>query len=401
MRLLIHDYAGHPFQVQLSRELARRGHITTHAFAGGLLTPRGNLQKSVHDPKLFDIVEIPMDRHYRRDKYRFLRRRRMEVEYGSQVASLISRLRPDVVLSANTPTEPQWRIAQACAKAAIAFVPWMQDFYSLAVAKLAAKKSPVIGNVVGSWYHLLEARALRQAAAVVAITDDFTPLLQRAGVPPEKIVVIPNWAPLNELPVKPRRNAWSAAHGLDEKFVFLYAGTLALKHDPRLLRALAVSFQHDPEARIVVVSEGPGADYLRERQAAEKLNNLELLAFQGFAQMPEMLATAEVLLAVLEAEAGVFSAPSKVLTYHCAGKPILAAIPSRNLSARIITEAQSGTSVDSSDLNGFLEAAHRYRLDPVLRGKHGVAARAYAESQFDINKIADRFEQLLEKAVHM
>ena len=24
MRLLIHDYAGHPFQVQLSRELARR-----------------------------------------------------------------------------------------------------------------------------------------------------------------------------------------------------------------------------------------------------------------------------------------------------------------------------------------------------------------------------------------
>jgi len=31
MRLLIHDYAGHPFQVQLSRELARRGHSVTHA----------------------------------------------------------------------------------------------------------------------------------------------------------------------------------------------------------------------------------------------------------------------------------------------------------------------------------------------------------------------------------
>jgi hypothetical protein len=49
MRLLIHDYAGHPFQVQLSRELARRGHSVIHAFAGGLLTPRGSLQKQADE----------------------------------------------------------------------------------------------------------------------------------------------------------------------------------------------------------------------------------------------------------------------------------------------------------------------------------------------------------------
>jgi len=400
MRLLVHDYAGHPFQVQLSRELARRGHISTHAFAGGLLTPRGNLQKSSQDPELFDIVEIPMDRHYRRDKYRFLRRRRMEIEYGSEVASLISRLRPDVVLSANTPTEPQWRIAQACGKTGIAFVPWIQDFYSLAVAKLAAKKTPIIGNVVGSWYRRLEARALRQAAAVVAITDDFTPMLLRAGVLPDKIIVVPNWAPLEELPMTPRRNAWSAAHGWDEKFVFLYAGTLALKHDPGLLRELAVSFQDDPATRIVVVSEGPGADYLRARKTAENLNSLELLPFQNFAQMPDVLATGDVLLAVLEADAGLFSAPSKVLTYHCAGKPILAAIASNNIAARTIAQAQSGTCVEPSDPSGFLHAAHRYRLDDALREKHGAAARAYAEGHFDINNIADRFEQLLLNAAH-
>jgi hypothetical protein len=43
MQLLIHDYAGHPFQVQLSRELAMRGYSVVHAFTGGLLTPRGSL----------------------------------------------------------------------------------------------------------------------------------------------------------------------------------------------------------------------------------------------------------------------------------------------------------------------------------------------------------------------
>jgi len=41
MRLLIHGHAGHPFQMQLSREPARRGHTVLHAFAGELQTPRG------------------------------------------------------------------------------------------------------------------------------------------------------------------------------------------------------------------------------------------------------------------------------------------------------------------------------------------------------------------------
>src|SRR5664280_3290446 len=60
MRLFVHDYAGHPFQVQLSRELARRGHAVVHAYAGGLLTPRGTLQRCERDPRDFKAVEVRM-----------------------------------------------------------------------------------------------------------------------------------------------------------------------------------------------------------------------------------------------------------------------------------------------------------------------------------------------------
>lgn len=42
MRLLVHDYSGHPHQVQLSRELAKRGHEVLHLYAGFLQTPRGD-----------------------------------------------------------------------------------------------------------------------------------------------------------------------------------------------------------------------------------------------------------------------------------------------------------------------------------------------------------------------
>jgi glycosyltransferase involved in cell wall biosynthesis len=393
MRLLIHDYAGHPLQVQLSRELARRGHAVIHAFAGGLLTPRGSLAKKADDPRTLELLEVPMDPNYRRDKYRFLRRRHMEVDYGQAIATLIAERLPNIVISANTPTEPQLRIANTCSRLGIYFVPWIQDFYSVAVARFARKKLPIIGNLIGWWYRHLEIRTLGQASAVVAITDDFVPMLRQCGVPQEKITVIPNWAPLDELPQQPRRNAWSDAHGLNDKFVFLYSGTLAMKHNPDLLRQLAIAFRNDSEVRIVVISEGPGADYLRKHKEIERLGNLAILPFQNFARMPDVLASADVLLAVLEADAGIFSVPSKVLTYHCAGKPILAAMPSGNLAARIIMGEGSGTCVDPGEINDFIDAAKNLYGDSSVRERNGMAARSYAERNFNIEIITDQFEK--------
>ena len=43
LRILVSDYSGHPFQVQLSRELARRGHEVIHSYSAGFQTPKGNL----------------------------------------------------------------------------------------------------------------------------------------------------------------------------------------------------------------------------------------------------------------------------------------------------------------------------------------------------------------------
>jgi hypothetical protein len=77
MRLLIHDYAGHPFQIQLSRELAQRGHTVLHTFAGELQTPRGELERRDDDPAGFSVLEVAMDRDYSKHKYSFRRRRKL------------------------------------------------------------------------------------------------------------------------------------------------------------------------------------------------------------------------------------------------------------------------------------------------------------------------------------
>ncbi len=399
MRILVHDYVGHPFQVQLSRELARRSHHVTHAFAGGLLTPRGLLQRKAEDPRLFEIREVSMDPEYRANKYNFTRRRRMELDYGQRLVQLIREVKPELVISGNTPTEPQWAAAKFCRTSGVRFVTWIQDFYGLAVDRLLRKRIPILGYAVGRWYRLLERRMLCLSDGIVAITPDFVPILGALKVPTTNTTVIPNWAPLDEIAVMPKSNPWSRRMGLDKEFSFLYSGTLALKHNPALLTALAANFRSHPSVRVVVVSEGPGADWLKAQKESGQLNNLELLPFQDFSMMSEVLASADVLLAVLEPDAGVFSVPSKVLTYHCAARPVLGSIPNENLAARIIAAAGSGLCVSPGRDEEFLASAEKLFIDSQFRELCGLQARKYADENFEISRVCDRFEDHFSKTL--
>lgn len=62
MRLNIHDFSGHPFQVQLSRELAGRGHFVVHGFSPQFVTGRGRLELEPTDPENLRIEGITCSR---------------------------------------------------------------------------------------------------------------------------------------------------------------------------------------------------------------------------------------------------------------------------------------------------------------------------------------------------
>jgi colanic acid biosynthesis glycosyl transferase WcaI len=271
---------------------------------------------------------------------------------------------------------------------------WLQDLYSVAMRATAEQRAGRVGRVAGQRFEALERSLLRQASAVVPITSDFLPLLGDWGVGSERCTVVENWAPLGELPTRPRDNAWRRAQGLGDRFVYLYTGTLGLKHRPELLFELAA--HHVDDADVVVISEGMGATRLRELQEQRPLPNLKLLPFQPFGDYPDILGAADVLVALLEPTAGTFSVPSKVLSYLCAGRPILGAIPPENLAARTIERAGAGRVVPPVDQEAFLLAAKQLRNEPRLRVAAGALARRYAEATFDTATITDRFLQVLD-----
>ena len=123
-----------------------------------------------------------------------------------------------------------------------------------------------------------------------------------------------------------------------------------------------------------------------------------LLPYQSYERLPEVLASAEVLLALLEPDAGSFSVPSKVLTYLCAARPLLVSVAEENLAARVVERSGGGLVVAPKDPEALLTAAADLHADATRRAEMGRSARAYAETTFDLERIADRFEQVLERA---
>ena len=393
MRILLNDRPGYRFAVQLSRQLAERGHTVLHCYGEFFQSPGGALQKTAVDPTNFDIVGIRLDKPFA--KYSFFKRLFQEIKYGRLLAAQIEAFRPDVVIFADTPSEAMSLVYWRLRRTDIRFVFWVQDVYGIAVSAILGKRLSVIGRLVGQIYIGLDRYLLKQSAQIILITEDFRPLLAEWGIDQTKTRVIPNWAALADLPVRAKDNIWAQKHHLADKFCFLYSGTLGMKHNPELLLQLAGHYRQDDQVRVVVISEGLGADWLQEQQAAHQLSNLILLPYQPYADLPDVLGTADVLIAILEPSAGVFSVPSKVLSYLCAARPLLLAVPSENLAARIVSQNEAGLVTPPDDTVAFVRAADVLRQNEGLRQQLGQNGRTYAETHFDIEKITDQFEAVI------
>ncbi len=392
-RVALHDFSGHPFQAQLARNLARRGLDVTHVYCSSFQTPHGAVGDGAGSR--FSSVGIALRREF--SKYSAVRRAPQEIEYGWRFLRLMRAKKPDVVISANTPLIAALVLQIGLRLRRIPIVFWQQDIYSMALSQHFERRGGPVNRLIARSFVWIEKWLLRTSSQVVVISEDFVGLLRDWGLADSKLTVVHNWAPLDEVRVSPRPNPWSERHQVaDDETVLLYAGTLGLKHQPKILLALAERYADRPDVRVVVASEGLGATWLAERIHGDEL---ELLPFQPYEDLPDMLGTGDILLVLLEPDAGAFSVPSKVLTYHCAGRAILGAIPRENLSARTIHANGAGVVVDPGDVDGFVAAASRLIEDPVTRRSMGEAARRAAEATFDIERITDDFTAVLVAAL--
>lgn len=394
MRVLVHDYSGHPFQAQLSRELSRRGHDVVHSSCPAYSSGKGRLVAGPGESVTFEPVGVGRVI----DKMRFRKRLFVEARLGLDLVAQVRRLRPDVVMVANVPMPMLVAFTFCMALLRRPWVLWHQDVQAVAVASFAGKQLSGVFGVVARVFDVAERWCSRRAAAVVVIAESFVDVHERWGTA-DKVTVIPNWAPLDELFPVARDNDWARQHGLVEEKTLLYSGTLGLKHNPALLVRLARGvIDAGQPVRLVVVSEGPAEAVLRD-EAARLAVPLTLLPFQPYDRLPEVLGTGDVLVVLLEQDAGAFSVPSKTLSYLCAGRPVLGLMPAENQASRLVADAD-GCVLPPAD-RSLAQAAAWVRavlVDGEQATLVGKKSRALAESEFALGRCAGRFEEILASA---
>lgn len=390
MRILIHDFGGYAFPLQLSRQLVERGHEVCHAYCASLTTTPPGVAPSDND---FALKGLHTAKPF--DKYNFVRRWQQEHEYGRLIREVCAEFEPDIVLSGNAPLPAQQMLIKLRRQRGFRFVFWLQDLLGLAALRILKSKQWILGVTVGRYFEVLERQLLQKSDAIVSICDDFVPLLTEMGVGKDRIQVIENWG---VLPTASGNDwDWGVTHVQPGHCRFLYTGTLSLKHNPILLLRLAQATVG--RADVVVISQGIGSEWLREKKALFDLDNLIVLPYQDAADLPAIYASADILMALLTRDAGVFSVPSKVLTYLCAAKPVLAAMPPENLAARILRTSGAGKVTPPGDADAFVDEALTLMEDSSLLSSMGEAAKAYAERQFDIDRITDRFEDVFRRVL--
>lgn len=348
------------------------------------------------DSDLFVVLPITIGRQI--NKYDLLRRILDEWHYGRELIRVLSSTAPDLVISGNCSPIVQMMLRQWSRKHSVPFIYWLQDIYAIALqhAFYGLKRLALLpATALLRW---MEFGTIASADAVVAISENFRTLLADEGIPVGHVEVIENWAPVDDIPMRPKSNAWSQTVGVADKFVFLYSGTLGLKHNPKLLSDLAKSFTDDPHVRVIVISEGLGRDWLEERKKTDGLDNLLLFDFVPFESVPDCLGSADVQVAILEPLAGTLSVPSKVLTYIAAEKPILGAIPVNNLAAEIITRNKLGINVQPTEIETFILAAKNLRKN-AKQCAYREALQAYKRKHFNIEDIGNTFLAVFERAL--
>lgn len=391
MRILINDFGGYAFIAQLARQLALLDTEVHHCYCASLTTtPHGNVAKD--DVAGCQIHPIQLTAPLQ--KYSFVKRRAQEVEYGKRAADLVQRIRPDIVVSANTPLDALRSIWRAATRTKSRKVFWLQDIIGEAAHRILSKKLPLIGKLIGGHYIRLEKSLLRASDLVLPISSAFSGYLDQAGVRSEQVKVFENWAPIEDIPLLEKDNSWSREHRLNERFVVLYSGTLSMKHDPALILQVAKALE--PTGGLMVVrSQGLGADWLKEQNTSGSYPSLRIDGYVPYQDLPSSLASADVLLAVLEPDAAKYSVPSKVLTYLSAGRAVLLVSPQENLAAQKVLASAGGVVISDTRTGTLVNAVQDLAGNLVKTKQFGSNGRRYAEKEFNIASIRDRFFQTI------
>jgi glycosyltransferase involved in cell wall biosynthesis len=261
----------------------------------------------------------------------------------------------------------------------------------------------------------LELAAYAAADQVVVVSEGFRADLVRRGVPSAKVHTVRNGVdPGRFTPSMVASSKLRARLGAGPgDCLVLYAGTHGVSQALSAIADAAAALEGvAPEGvafdaaaldgpailggaiRFAFVGDGADKQRLERRIAELGLRNVVLLPGVPNAEMPELLAAADICLVPLR-RVPLFATfiPSKMFEYLAAGKAVIGSVTGE--AAQILAEA-SAVVVPPEDSGSLAAAIGALAASPELRATIGQEGRAFVERRYDRVALAREYRKILD-----
>ncbi len=319
---------------------------------------------------------------------------RLSLELSFMVLSLgpaLAGWRPDVILN----TSPS---LLACLPVALV-KRWFRCPSVLNVQDLLPAAAVKTGLLSNPWairaMQWLERFAYHQANRISVITSRFRDSVLQQGVPSQTVTTLPNWVDTHFIcPQTQGTSRFRQRHGLQDKFVVLYAGNIAETQGISTAMGAAQALAAYPTIQLVIVGERRRLADLEHIRQHLGLTNVLLHPFVPRAELPDLVAAADVGLVLQKQQVVEFNMPSKIQLLLASGRPLVASVPGAGVAAQVVQASGGGLVVQPENPATLAAGIVQLYRDRALATRLACQGRRYAETHFSLERSLDQYEAL-------
>ncbi len=185
-------------------------------------------------------------------------------------------------------------------------------------------------------------------------------------------------------------------HGLNGKFVVLYAGAHGISNDLEVILQAARNFSPSDRVQFVLIGDGKEKKNLVAAAKNLGLQNVLFLPPIPKAEMPLALAAADACIAILKPlDAYKTTYPNKVFDYMAAGRAVILAID--GVIREVVEAAGAGVFTPPGDPDKLAEVVRQLSARPEDTRKMGLAGRDCIEKNFSRVQLSEKLQIVLEE----
>lgn len=277
----------------------------------------------------------------------------------------------------------------------IPFVVNVQDLFPQNAIDLGMLKNKHLINM----FEAIERFVYRKVDAITVHSEGNREHVIRKGGAPSKVIVIPNMVDTDFITPMNKYNSFREEHGLGDKFIVSFAGTMGYSQDLDVVLECAQKLKEEKDILFLLVGGGAEKKRLIEKSQELSPNNVKFLPMQPKEKYPQVLAASDVSLVTIKKNVNTPVVPSKILSIMASGRPVVGCMNLTGDAPKLIEKANCGYCIEAENPEKLAKIIINLYNNPKKTEELGNTGRNYAVKYLSKSEFVKNYENLFSNVI--